>query len=111
MKICAWVEASDRFGGKLHTHPDVVLAVLAALAVPGRPVKLALTRQQMFSQVGYRTPSVQRVRLGAGPDGTGGDEGPARDSADEIVPIVAVKEMRGKKAARAAPILAFCAIS
>ncbi|GAA3770873.1 xanthine dehydrogenase family protein molybdopterin-binding subunit [Plantactinospora mayteni] len=57
------------FGGKLHTHPDVVLAVLGALAVPGRPVKLALTRQQMFSQVGYRTPTVQRVRLGAGPDG------------------------------------------
>ncbi|MEQ4301986.1 xanthine dehydrogenase family protein molybdopterin-binding subunit [Plantactinospora sp. B6F1] len=57
------------FGGKLHTHPDVVLAVLAALALPGRPVKLALTRQQMFSEVGYRTPSVQRVRLGAGPDG------------------------------------------
>ncbi|MEN3611860.1 xanthine dehydrogenase family protein molybdopterin-binding subunit [Plantactinospora sp. ZYX-F-223] len=57
------------FGGKLHAHPDVVLAVLAAFAVPGRPVKLALTRQQMFSQVGYRTPTVQRVRLGAGRDG------------------------------------------
>ncbi|MFY1693420.1 xanthine dehydrogenase family protein molybdopterin-binding subunit [Plantactinospora sp. WMMB782] len=57
------------FGGKLHTHPDVVLAILAAFAVPGRPVKLALSRQQMFSQVGYRTPSIQRIRLGAGPDG------------------------------------------
>ncbi|MFY1671715.1 xanthine dehydrogenase family protein molybdopterin-binding subunit [Plantactinospora sp. WMMB334] len=57
------------FGGKLHTHPDVVLAVLAAFAVPGRPVKLALTRQQMFAEVGYRTPTIQRVRLGAGPDG------------------------------------------
>ncbi|GIG92448.1 xanthine dehydrogenase family protein molybdopterin-binding subunit [Plantactinospora endophytica] len=57
------------FGGKLHAHPDVVLAVLCAFAVPGRPVKLALTRQQMFSQVGYRTPSFQRIRLGAGRDG------------------------------------------
>ncbi len=32
---------------------------------PGRPVKLALTRQQMFALVGYRTPTIQRVRLGA----------------------------------------------
>ena len=33
------------------------------------PVKLALTRQQMFSLVGYRTPTIQRVRLGADADG------------------------------------------
>jgi xanthine dehydrogenase YagR molybdenum-binding subunit len=32
-------------------------------------VKLALTRQQMFSLVGYRTPTIQRLRLGAGRDG------------------------------------------
>ncbi|MFC6023273.1 xanthine dehydrogenase family protein molybdopterin-binding subunit [Plantactinospora solaniradicis] len=57
------------FGGKLHAHPDVVLAILAAMAVPGRAVKLALTRQQMFTQVGYRTPSIQRIRLGADADG------------------------------------------
>ena len=31
----------------------------------GRPVKLALTRQQMFALAGYRTPTIQRVRLGA----------------------------------------------
>jgi xanthine dehydrogenase YagR molybdenum-binding subunit len=53
------------FGGKLHAHPDVALAVLAAMAVPGRAVKLALTRQQMFIHVGYRTPTIQRIRLGA----------------------------------------------
>ena len=34
-----------------------------------RPVKLQLTRQQMFSLVGYRTPTIQRMRLGAGTDG------------------------------------------
>jgi xanthine dehydrogenase YagR molybdenum-binding subunit len=34
-----------------------------------RPVKLAVTRQQMFSVTGYRTPTIQRVRLGAGSDG------------------------------------------
>ena len=33
------------------------------------PVKLALTRQQMFFVVGYRTPTIQRIRLGAGADG------------------------------------------
>ena len=33
------------------------------------PVKLALTRQQMFALVGYRTPTIQRVRLGADADG------------------------------------------
>jgi xanthine dehydrogenase YagR molybdenum-binding subunit len=57
------------FGSKVYTHADVVLAVLAAKVAGGRPVKLALTRQQMFSQVGYRTPTIQRIRLGA--DATG----------------------------------------
>ncbi|MFC4496535.1 xanthine dehydrogenase family protein molybdopterin-binding subunit [Streptomyces ovatisporus] len=53
------------FGSKGLPHPHNVLAVLAARTVPGRPAKLALTRQQMFSLTGYRTPTVQRVRLGA----------------------------------------------
>ena len=35
----------------------------------GRPVKFALTRQQMFALVGYRPPSIQRIRLGADADG------------------------------------------
>ena len=47
-----------------------VLAAMAARLVPGRPVKLALTRQQMFTLVGHRTPTIQRVRLGADADGT-----------------------------------------
>jgi xanthine dehydrogenase YagR molybdenum-binding subunit len=53
------------FGSKAFAHADVVLAAMAALLVPGRPVKLALTRRHMFSQVGYRTPTIQRIRLGA----------------------------------------------
>jgi xanthine dehydrogenase YagR molybdenum-binding subunit len=57
------------FGSKVLPRGDVVLAIMAARAVPGRPVKFALTRQQMFSQVGYRSPTIQRVRLGAGADG------------------------------------------
>jgi xanthine dehydrogenase YagR molybdenum-binding subunit len=56
------------FGSKAFTHAHVVLAALAA-RVAGRPVKLALTRQQMFAVVGYRTPTIQRLRLGADSDG------------------------------------------
>lgn len=56
------------FGSKGSTHPHVMLTVMAA-QVAGRPVKLALTRQQMFALAGYRTPTIQRVRLGA--DGQG----------------------------------------
>ena len=56
------------FGSKAYTHPHVILTVMAAM-VSGRPVKLALTRQQMFAVVGYRTPTIQRIRLGAGSDG------------------------------------------
>ncbi len=57
------------FGSKGLPHAHNVLGVLAAQLVPGRPVKLALTRQQMFALVGYRTPTLQRVRLGADDDG------------------------------------------
>jgi xanthine dehydrogenase YagR molybdenum-binding subunit len=56
------------FGSKV-LHANTVLAALAARMVQGRPVKFALTRQQMFSGVGYRTPTIQRIRLGAGQDG------------------------------------------
>src|SRR5438132_12431612 len=56
------------FGSKAFTHPHVILTVMAAQAA-GRPVKLALTRQQMFAVVGYRTPTIQRIRLGVGSDG------------------------------------------
>ncbi|GAB6898272.1 xanthine dehydrogenase family protein molybdopterin-binding subunit [Kineosporia succinea] len=56
------------FGSKGTPRPNVVLAVMAA-RVTGRPVKLAVTRQQMFSLVGYRTPTIQRIRLGAEADG------------------------------------------
>ncbi len=56
------------FGSKAFTHPHVILAAMAAQAV-GRPVKLALTRQQMFAAVGYRTPTIQRIRLATDQDG------------------------------------------
>jgi xanthine dehydrogenase YagR molybdenum-binding subunit len=56
------------FGSKGLPRPHVVLAALAAKAVE-RPVKLAVTRRQMFAVTGYRTPTIQRVRLGADADG------------------------------------------
>jgi xanthine dehydrogenase YagR molybdenum-binding subunit len=58
------------FGSKGAPHSHNVLAVIAAQRVEGRPVKLALTRQQMFDVVGYRTPTIQHIRLGAHRDGT-----------------------------------------
>jgi xanthine dehydrogenase YagR molybdenum-binding subunit len=52
------------FGAKGTARPHVVLATMAA-TVLDRPVRVTLTRAQMFSLVGYRTPTAHRVRLGA----------------------------------------------
>ncbi|HEY3529706.1 MAG TPA: xanthine dehydrogenase family protein molybdopterin-binding subunit [Nocardioides sp.] len=57
------------FGSKGLPHCHVVVAALAARAHSGRPVKLAMTRQQMFALAGYRTATIQRIRLGADRDG------------------------------------------
>lgn len=56
------------FGSKLIIHADTVLAAIAA-RVLRRPVKIALTRQQMFANAGHRAEMIQQVRLGANPDG------------------------------------------
>lgn len=57
------------FGSKGKPHAPVVLAALAARLVPGRQVKLALTRRQMFELVGYRTATISTIRLAADDDG------------------------------------------
>ncbi|MEQ3549189.1 xanthine dehydrogenase family protein molybdopterin-binding subunit [Pseudonocardia nematodicida] len=57
------------FGTKGGMHANSVLTVLAARAVPGRPVKLALTRREMTDTTGYRPGTVQHVELGADTDG------------------------------------------
>ncbi|WP_139979625.1 xanthine dehydrogenase family protein molybdopterin-binding subunit [Nocardioides litoris] len=57
------------FGSKGLPHPPEVAAALAALSQPGRWVRLAITRQQVFSLTGYRTQTRSRVRLSAEPDG------------------------------------------
>ncbi|MFI0479151.1 xanthine dehydrogenase family protein molybdopterin-binding subunit [Actinomadura sp. 9N215] len=56
------------FGSKGIPKPNVVLAAMAAGAV-GRPVKFAVPRQQMYATTGYRTPTIQRFRVGADADG------------------------------------------
>ncbi|MER8156840.1 xanthine dehydrogenase family protein molybdopterin-binding subunit [Streptomyces sp. NPDC094472] len=56
------------FGSKLGIHSETILAALAARELD-QPVKVALTRQQVFQLVGMRPTSDQRVRLGAERDG------------------------------------------
>ena len=57
------------FGSKSFLWMHVVLCAVAARAV-GRPVKLVLTRDQMFTSTGHRPRTEQDVRLIADEDGT-----------------------------------------
>ena len=57
------------FGCKGNCWPPAVLAAAAARKV-GRPVRLVLTREQMYYSNGYRPRTSQTLRLGAQPDGT-----------------------------------------
>lgn len=62
---------SDHVGGAFGSkgmRPHQVAAVMAATQLQ-RPVRLTLTRRQTFAITGYRSPTAQRVRLGAEPDG------------------------------------------
>jgi len=56
------------FGSKGGQWANLVLAAVAAKMV-GRPVHLALSRQQMFNSVGLRQHNEQRVRLAADKEG------------------------------------------
>lgn len=56
------------FGSKGGQWANLVLAAVAAKMVQ-RPVKLALTRQQMFNSVGLRQHNEQRLRIAATADG------------------------------------------
>jgi xanthine dehydrogenase YagR molybdenum-binding subunit len=56
------------FGSKLDICADAILAALAALQLQ-RPVKIALTRQQLFHVCPHRSETIQRVRLGADRNG------------------------------------------
>lgn len=56
------------FGSGLRVWPHALAAVMAAKQV-NRPVKLMLTRPQMFNSVGYRPQAWQKIKLGATADG------------------------------------------
>jgi len=56
------------FGGKLFPWPQSTLAAAAARQLK-RPVKLSVDRRMMFSNVGHRPRTEQRIRLGATKDG------------------------------------------
>jgi xanthine dehydrogenase YagR molybdenum-binding subunit len=56
------------FGGKLWVNADAILAAIASRQLQ-RPVKIALTRQQMFHVTTHRSDTIQRVRLGTDRDG------------------------------------------
>jgi xanthine dehydrogenase YagR molybdenum-binding subunit len=56
------------FGGKSWSWPHTLLAALAAKVV-NRPVRVQLTRAQMYSMVGHQAATVQAIALGSGNDG------------------------------------------
>ncbi|WP_181706274.1 xanthine dehydrogenase family protein molybdopterin-binding subunit [Chthonobacter rhizosphaerae] len=56
------------FGSALRTWPHVTIAAIAA-RMAGRPVRVELSRRQLYNAVGYRPHTEQRVRLGADRDG------------------------------------------
>ncbi len=64
--ICPYVGGS--FGSKSFLWQHVVLVAIAARAI-GRPVKLVLTRPQMFTSVGHRPATTQQVVVAADSDG------------------------------------------
>jgi xanthine dehydrogenase YagR molybdenum-binding subunit len=56
------------FGGKLWVNADAILAAIASRKLK-RPVKTALTRQQIFHLTTHRSDTIQRVRLGTDRNG------------------------------------------
>src|SRR5438309_10376931 len=56
------------FGGKLWVNADAILAAIAARKL-NRPVKTALTRQQIFHVTTHRSDTIQRIRLGTDQNG------------------------------------------
>jgi len=56
------------FGGKLFPWPHTAMTAVAARRL-NRPVKLSLNRRMMFSTVGFRPRTEQRIQLGATKEG------------------------------------------
>jgi xanthine dehydrogenase YagR molybdenum-binding subunit len=56
------------FGGKAYVWPHTLLAAMAA-KVLNRPVRVQLTRAQMYSMVGHQAATIQTITIGADKDG------------------------------------------
>ena len=56
------------FGSALRSWPHVFATVMGAKAI-GKPLKVVLTRQQMFTMVGYRPYSIQKIKMAADDSG------------------------------------------
>jgi xanthine dehydrogenase YagR molybdenum-binding subunit len=65
--ICPYLGAG--FGSKGNTWPPATLAALAARQVK-RPVKLVLSRAQMYTSNGYRPRTVQKLKMAADANGS-----------------------------------------
>jgi len=64
--VCPFIGGA--FGTSLRTWPHVTVAAIAAKLV-GRPVKVVLTRRQMFFTTGHRPYTIQRMAIAAEPSG------------------------------------------
>ncbi|MDB6005079.1 MAG: Aldehyde oxidase and xanthine dehydrogenase [Prosthecobacter sp.] len=64
--VCPFVGGA--FGCKGPVWPHTLLAIMAA-KITGRPVKLELRRQDMFTTTGHRPTTVQKITLAASKDG------------------------------------------
>src|SRR5690606_20958132 len=56
------------FGSAFNTWPHAVAALIGAKQI-NRPLKVVLSRDQMFTNVGYRPQSIQKISMGAQSDG------------------------------------------
>ncbi len=56
------------FGSAFNTWPHSIAALIGAKKT-GRPLKLMLTRSEMFTMVGYRPQAIQKISMGASKDG------------------------------------------
>lgn len=56
------------FGSAFNTWPHSMAALIAARKI-GKPLKLMLTRNQMFNLVGYRPQAIQKMSIGASANG------------------------------------------
>ena len=57
------------FGSAFNFWPHTTAALIAARKI-GKPLKVVLSRDQLFMMVGYRPAAIQKIGIGAKPDGT-----------------------------------------